>query len=627
MPLGNGTKFAGYTIERQLGAGGMGEVYLAQHPRLPRHDALKVLRSDISADPDYMERFNREADLASKLWHQHIVGIHDRGKYRGRLWISMDFVDGIDAGRLLQERSGGISADSVLEIVKAVAAALDYAHGMNLLHRDIKPANILVADVDRGERRVLLADFGVARDLGDTASGSLTATNMTVGTAAYAAPEQLMGLDVDGRADQYSLAATAYHLLTGEQLFQHSNPAVVIGKHLNADPPTISEARPDLRRFDTALTRALAKSPDERFNSCAEFALALEESAISEGATSAMSPNAVETMVAPIAAPPPPPTPPTVVPDPSPEPARSSRRWIGVAVVAAAILAAVALVAYFVLKPTESTTTAEPFDIAGKVRLTTDLVKTSGLPEGYKCAGAKDFGDVGPNAPIIVEDESGKLLAKGSIGGSSSSRDECLLRFVVNEVPAGSRFYRVQVGQQQEMSFTEEEARAGVELMMGATDSGPESTVASPPKPSATRTVTVTPTVDVEQVSLSRLQAMARDDRAFVSNVLADRWIPQISSKRVGLVAKGITWDNQAILDEHLRLRSVYPDARLLWSGDWSTYDGPNFWVTVVGLWSVSGDPYDVLRWCTEQGFDRDNCIAKIVSTTHPIAGSTKLNP
>jgi hypothetical protein len=87
----------------------------------------------------------------------------------------------------------------------------------------------------------------------------------------------------------------------------------------------------------------------------------------------------------------------------------------------------------------------------------------------------------------------------------------------------------------------------------------------------------------------------------------------------------GITWNNQAILEEHLRLRNTYPDVKLLWSGDWSTYDGPNFWVTVVGL--HSDNPYDVLAWCTEQGLDRDNCIAKIVSTTHPIAGSTKLNP
>ncbi len=297
------------------------------------------------------------------------------------------------------------------------------------------------------------------------------------------------------------------------------------------------------------------------------------------------------------------------------------------AAAAATLLVVLALVAFFALRPTDDAPTAEPFDITGKVRLTSDMVETSGLPEGYKCAGSKEFGDVGPNAPIIVEDETGRLLAKGSIGGSSSSRDECLLKFVVNEVPAGSRFYRVQVGQQQEMSFTEEEARAGVEFMMGATEPDPGTTVASPPKPPPTRTVTATPTPDLEQQSLARLQAMARDDRAFVSAVLADKWIPQISSKRVGLVAQGITWDNQAILNEHLRLRNSYQDVKLLWSGDWSTYDYPNFWVTVVGLWSTNDDPYDVLSWCTEQGFDRDNCIAKIVSTTHPIAGSTKLNP
>ena len=106
---------------------------------------------------------------------------------------------------------------------------------------------------------------------------------------------------------------------------------------------------------------------------------------------------------------------------------------------------------------------------------------------------------------------------------------------------------------------------------------------------------------------------------------LADWWIPQISSKRVGLVARGITWNNQAILEEHLRLRNVFPDVHLLWSGDWSTYDGRDFWVTVVGL--KSSDPDDVLGWCLQQGFDKDNCIAKLVSTTHPIAGSTRMNP
>src|SRR5215212_6982177 len=251
MPLANGTKIAGYQILRLLGSGGMGEVYLAQHPRLPRQDAIKVLRTDISADPDFLERFNREADLVAKLWHPHIVGIHDRGKHRGRLWISMDFVDGMDASRLLQTQyPAGMPPTTAIEIVKAVASALDYAHGRGLLHRDVKPANILLSDAEHGERRILLSDFGVAKVLSDTTSGGLTATNMTVGTAAYAAPEQLMGLSVDGRTDQYSLAATAFHLLVGSPLFPHTNPAVVIGQHLNSPPPALGEFNEELAPLD-----------------------------------------------------------------------------------------------------------------------------------------------------------------------------------------------------------------------------------------------------------------------------------------------------------------------------------------------------------------------------------------
>ena len=104
MPLADGATFAGYTIVRQLGAGGMGEVYLAQHPRLPRRDALKVLPASVSSDSEYRERFDREADIAATLWHPHIVGVHDRGEFDGQLWISMDYVEGTDAARLLRER-------------------------------------------------------------------------------------------------------------------------------------------------------------------------------------------------------------------------------------------------------------------------------------------------------------------------------------------------------------------------------------------------------------------------------------------------------------------------------------------------------------------------------------------
>lgn len=240
MTLSEGQLFADYRILRQLGSGGMGEVYLAQHPRLPRRDALKLLPPEWSADAEYRARFTREADLASTLWHPNIVGVHDRGEFAGQLWISMDFVDGLDAAKLLTQRYPvGMPVDDVAHIVTAVASALDAAHKRGLLHRDVKPANIMLTHVDGDEeQRVLLTDFGIARNANDISG--LTATNMTVGTVAYCAPEQLLGEDVDGRTDQYALAATAYHLLTGTPIFANSNPAVVISRHLNNTPPALA---------------------------------------------------------------------------------------------------------------------------------------------------------------------------------------------------------------------------------------------------------------------------------------------------------------------------------------------------------------------------------------------------
>jgi serine/threonine protein kinase, bacterial len=278
MPLGRGQVFAGYTIVRLLGSGGMGEVYLAEHPRLPRHDALKVLPADVSADPEFRDRFNREAELAATLFHPHIVGVHDRGEFEGQLWITMDYVEGTDAGQLMKAHyPNGMPEHDVCAIVTAVAGALDYANQRGLLHRDVKPANILLTEPEDGERRVLLADFGIARQLADVSG--LTATNMTVGTVSYAAPEQLMGADIDGRADQYALAATAFHLLTGTPPYQHSNPVAVISQHLNATPPKLSDRRPELAYLDPVLSKALAKDPHDRFNRSREFATKLRERA------------------------------------------------------------------------------------------------------------------------------------------------------------------------------------------------------------------------------------------------------------------------------------------------------------------------------------------------------------
>ncbi|OBR98803.1 hypothetical protein A9W98_33390 [Mycobacterium gordonae] len=138
MPLAVGEAFAGFTILRVLGEGAMGTVYLAQHPRLPRQDAVKVLSAHLTADPEYRARFVREADIAAGLSHPNILGIHDRGESDGQFWISMDFVRGSDAARLLRERfPRGMPVGLVMQIVFAVASALDHAHQRGLLHRDV----------------------------------------------------------------------------------------------------------------------------------------------------------------------------------------------------------------------------------------------------------------------------------------------------------------------------------------------------------------------------------------------------------------------------------------------------------------------------------------------------------
>lgn len=596
MPLASDSAFAGYTILHLLGSGGMGEVYLVRHPRLPRQDALKVLRPDISADPDYRERFHREGDLASKLWHPHIVGIHDRGEYDHRLWFSMDYVDGTDASRMLREQyPAGMPLPVVLEIVTAVASALDYAHARGLLHRDVKPANILVARPHNGEHRILLSDFGVARELGD--SSALTVTNMTVGTMAYAAPEQLMGLPLDGRADQYALAATAFHLLNGSPLFPHSNPAVVISQHLNAAPPSLAARHPELAALDGVLARALAKDPGHRFASCVEFARALKNSHFAPPTATAPTPPATAVS------------------------ATKGLPW-GWILVAAAALLAVCVGAYFAVRILHRPAQATAFTLSGTVHLKGDGITTSGLPTGYSCAGGRGFDDLAPGAPVTVADETGKTLAKGAVNGSYGQPGVCNLRFRVDDVPAGASFYRVQVGRQSPTTYIEAEARAGVDISLGTLEGS--STTGS--APTTTTRSSTPPTPDPEQAALSRLQSIAASDRELAAKYLTDEWVPQVSSKYDGLHAEGIVWDYVAILNEHLALRQKWgndPSVLLLSSPDWSTFDTQHgYWVTVAGLYSP--DYRVALGWCRDQHRDSDHCFAKLISTTHPVEGSTE---
>lgn len=274
MRLRNGATFAGYTVVRLLGSGAMGDVYLVEHPRLSRQCALKVLPVQVSADAEFRQRFYREADLAATFYHPHIVGVHDRGEFDGQLWIAMDYVEGADAAQLIKEHyPDGMPAHVVCDIVTAVADALDYAHQRGLLHCDVRPDNILLTNPEHGERQILLAGLGIARQQGEISG--LDAADFTAEQVAYCAPEQLLGSRVDGRADQYALAATAFDLFTGAPPYQHSNPVVVISRHLNAAPPKLADRRPDLAQLDEVLSTALAKDPADRFDLCRQFATAL----------------------------------------------------------------------------------------------------------------------------------------------------------------------------------------------------------------------------------------------------------------------------------------------------------------------------------------------------------------
>lgn len=287
--LSVGSVVAGYRIERVLGTGGMGAVYLAANPNLPRHDALKVLSAQLSANPDFRARFVREADLAAQLDHPHIVSIYDRGETTdGQLWIAMQFVDGTDADKAL--RSGPMAPMRAVHLVGQAAKALDYAHQRGVVHRDVKPANLLLSGPPGPDERVLLGDFGIARALGDA---GLTGTGTLLATLPYAAPEVLAGGSADARADLYSLGCTLFRMLTGREPFAAAGGmAAVVAAHLYAPPPCVSTLVPGLSpRMDAVIAGAMAKNPAERFSSARQLAAAAAE-ALSEAAVPHWKPGA-----------------------------------------------------------------------------------------------------------------------------------------------------------------------------------------------------------------------------------------------------------------------------------------------------------------------------------------------
>ena len=255
-PLAPGDELAGFRIESLLGRGGMGVVYRAHDLALDRNVALKLLAPELAADVRFRERFLRESRLAASLDHPAIVPIYDAGEVGGQLYIAMRLVDGTDLKRLLADE-GVLAPERALPLIEQVADALDAAHERGLVHRDVKPSNVLVDA--RGH--CYLADFGLSRRLAEPSPGPGAARS--VGTVDYVAPEQIRGGDVDGRADLYSLGCLLYECLSGRPPFGGSETAVVFA-HLEREPPT-------LPRLEAVFAKALAKDPDERYQSGAEL--------------------------------------------------------------------------------------------------------------------------------------------------------------------------------------------------------------------------------------------------------------------------------------------------------------------------------------------------------------------
>ena len=262
-----------YQVVRELGRGAMGVVYLATDPTIGRQVAIKTIRLNDVTDPDerakLRERLFREARAAGSLSHPGIVTIYDMAEQDGLAYIAMEFVDGPTLDRLLSEKKA-LPPDRMTAILRQTAAALDYAHQKSIVHRDIKPANIML---DRAGA-VKITDFGIAKV---TTAQQFTQTGTIVGTPNYMSPEQVQGLAVDGRADQFSLAVIAFEMLTGERPFAGEHLTTVVYKIVAEEPVPPLRINPTLGpKIDAVLRKGLAKKPEARYLSCVELVSALE---------------------------------------------------------------------------------------------------------------------------------------------------------------------------------------------------------------------------------------------------------------------------------------------------------------------------------------------------------------
>jgi serine/threonine protein kinase len=266
-----GSQIAGYTIEEQIGRGGMAVVYRASDKRLNRHVALKILAPELASDAGYRQRFLREMRAAAAVDHPNIVPVFDAGEADGALFIAMRYVDGQDV-RTMLETEPRLPAARACHLIAQAASALDAAHARGLVHRDVKPGNMLIGSAHPDH--LYLSDFGLSKQR--VSSAPLTLTGQFMGTLDYMAPEQIEGKPTDGRADLYALACTAFEMLAGQPPFQRDAGLAVMWAQVSAPVPSLRALRPDLPpAVDQVMARALAKTPDARYPTCMAFARAL----------------------------------------------------------------------------------------------------------------------------------------------------------------------------------------------------------------------------------------------------------------------------------------------------------------------------------------------------------------
>ncbi|HKV74160.1 MAG TPA: protein kinase [Gemmatimonadales bacterium] len=257
-----------YRLERELGAGGMGMVFLATDLALDRPVAIKVIHPELATHPSIAQRFLAEARMIARLRHPNIVAVHTAGEATGLLYYVMDYVEGESLRQRLQ-REGRLDPAAVERLVLDLADALDAAGRAGLVHRDVKPENVLI---EQASGRALLADFGIARAMGSSDRDAITGQGLAVGTPTYMSPEQAGGEQVDSRSDLYSLGVVAYELLAGHPPFRGATSAAVASKHLSESPPPIDRLRPDVPApLGAVIMRALAKSPEQRWQTGAEM--------------------------------------------------------------------------------------------------------------------------------------------------------------------------------------------------------------------------------------------------------------------------------------------------------------------------------------------------------------------